>query len=63
MAPPPQSPAPAPCEPGWRAELCAEIDLAMTNRAFGDMADALTFALLYQHLRTGKPSCRRSPRA
>lgn len=50
----PQSAAPC-TEPGWRTDLCAEIDLAMKNRAFADMADALTFALLYQHLRTGKP--------
>jgi hypothetical protein len=42
------------CEPGWRADLCAEIGVAMANRTFGDMADALTFALLYQHHRTGQ---------
>lgn len=52
-APQPQTAGPC-AEPGWRSDLCAEIDLAMANRAFGDMADALTFALLYQHLRTGQ---------
>ncbi len=35
-------------------DLCNEIRLAMANRAFFDMADALTFALLYQHHRTGQ---------
>ena len=46
------APPPAACAPGWRAELCAEIDTAMANRWFLDMADALTFALLYQHYYT-----------
>ena len=41
-------------EPGWRTDLCAELAAAMANRTFGDMADALTFALLYQHHRTGQ---------
>ncbi|MGH2950317.1 MAG: hypothetical protein ACRDPC_29295, partial [Solirubrobacteraceae bacterium] len=60
----PAAPAPGPgalppaaggcTEPGWRMDLCAEIGLAMANRAFFDMADALTFALLYQHHRTGQ---------
>jgi hypothetical protein len=55
-APPPPPQQAGPCaESGWRTDLCAEIDLAMKNRAFADMADALTFALLYQHLRTGQP--------
>jgi hypothetical protein len=31
-----------------------EIAAAMANRAFFDMADAVTFALLYQHHRTGQ---------
>lgn len=48
----PQPAAPVPCEPGWRAELCKEIDVAMANRWFLDMADALAFALLYQHYHT-----------
>lgn len=44
-----------PCqEPGWRTDLCAEIAAAMANHAFFDMADALTFALLYQHHRMGQ---------
>jgi CARDB len=51
----PQPQTSAACaEPGWRSDLCAEIDLAMANDSFGDMADALTFALLYQHYRTGQ---------
>ena len=49
---PTPSPATEPCAPGWRAELCKEIDVAMANRWFLDMADALTFALLYQHYYT-----------
>ena len=44
-----------PCrEPGWRTDLCAELATAMANRTFFDMADAVTFALLYQHYRTGQ---------
>ena len=47
---------PGPCqEPGWRSDLCAELSLAMANRTFFDMADAVTFALLYQHYRTREP--------
>ena len=50
--PPPPS---GPCrEPGWRTDLCAELATAMANRTFFDMADAVTFALLYQHYRTGQ---------
>lgn len=41
-------------EPGWRTDLCAELAAAMASRTFGDIADALTFALLYQHHRTGQ---------
>jgi hypothetical protein len=45
-----------PCqEPGWRVELCALIDEGMRTQAWGDMADVLTFALLFQHHRTGQP--------
>jgi hypothetical protein len=53
-APPAQPSAPVPCEPGWRADLCAYIDEGMRTRTWGDMADVLTFALLYQHHRTGQ---------
>jgi hypothetical protein len=53
-APPAPPPAGGCKEPGWRTDLCAEIGLAMANRAFFDMADVLTFALLYQHHRTGQ---------
>ncbi|UUY02593.1 hypothetical protein LRS13_18125 [Svornostia abyssi] len=50
----PQPPT-APCqEPGWRTDLCAEIAAAMASRSFLDMADVVTFALLYQHHRTGQ---------
>lgn len=49
---PAPAPATVPCEPGWRAELCKEIDTAMANRWFFDMADALAFSLLYQHYYT-----------
>ena len=49
---PAPAPATEPCAPGWRAELCKEIDTAMANRWFLDMADALAFALLYQHYYT-----------
>ena len=50
------APVVGPCEePGWRSDLCAEVAVAMANRTFFDMADAVTFALLYQHYRTGKP--------
>ena len=48
-APPPATVA---CAPGWRAELCAELELGMANGWFLDMADALAFALLYQHYYT-----------
>jgi hypothetical protein len=53
-APAPGLPQPfGPCqEPGWRSDLCAAIAAAMANRTFLDMADAVTFALLYQHYRT-----------
>jgi hypothetical protein len=50
----PQQPAGACTEPGWRTDLCREVTTAMRNRMFSDMADALTFALLYQHHRTGQ---------
>ena len=53
--PQPQPQTAAPCEPGWRAELCALIDEGMRTQAWGDMADVLTFALLFQHHRTGQP--------
>jgi hypothetical protein len=54
QAPQPQpqpQPQPAgPCtESGWRSALCAEIGQGMASGLFGDMADVLTFALLYQH--------------
>ena len=49
---PAPAPATQPCAPGWRAELCKEIDTAMANGWFFDMADALAFALLYQHYYT-----------
>jgi hypothetical protein len=42
-------------EPGWRTDLCAELAAAMAGRTYTDIADALTFALLYQHHRTGQP--------
>lgn len=48
--------APAPCGEGdWRTDLCAELTAAMRQGVFGDMADAVTFALLYEHYRTGRP--------
>jgi hypothetical protein len=53
-ATPQPAPPPAACAPGWRAELCALIDEGMRTQAWGDMADVLTFALLYQHHRTGQ---------
>jgi hypothetical protein len=54
--PTPGSPEPAgPCQaPGWRSDLCAEVSAAMASGVFFDMADAVTFALLYQHYRTGQ---------
>lgn len=58
LQPQPQAqPQPAgPCqEPGWRTELCALIDEGMRTQAWQDMADVLTFALLFQHHRTGQP--------
>jgi hypothetical protein len=46
----PQPQVAGPCtEPGWRSALCAEIGQGMASGLFGDMADVLTFALLYQH--------------
>jgi len=54
-SPAPSPGLPQPCqEPGWRSDLCTEITTAMANRLFFDMADAVTFALLYQHYRTGQ---------
>jgi hypothetical protein len=55
QAPPSQQPQPQPaaaCAEGWRAALCKEIDTAMANGWFFDMADALAYALLYQHYHT-----------
>jgi len=55
VAPPPTQAA-GPCqEPGWRTDLCALILEGMQTQTWGDMADVLTFALLYQHHRTGQP--------
>lgn len=49
------APADTPCQaPAWRRDLCAEVTAAMTGRAFLDMADAVTFVLLFQHHRTGQ---------
>jgi hypothetical protein len=53
-APAPQPSAPVACEPGWRADLCAYIDEGVRTQTWADMADVLTFALLYQHHRTGQ---------
>ncbi len=51
-----QAPQPGSCqEPGWRSDMCAEVANAMTNHTFFDMADAVTFVLLYQHHRTKQP--------
>jgi hypothetical protein len=50
----PAPPAAASCAPGWRAELCALIDEGMRTQVWSDMADVLTFALLFQHHRTGQ---------
>jgi hypothetical protein len=49
-----QPSAPVACEPGWRADLCGYIDEGMRTQTWADMADVLTFALLYQHHRTGQ---------
>jgi hypothetical protein len=55
-APATQQPsAPVACEPGWRADLCAYIEEGVRTQTWQDMADVLTFALLYQHHRTGQP--------
>jgi CARDB len=55
-APPPPQQTAGPCaEPGWRTDLCALILEGMQTQTWGDMADVLTFALLYQHHRTGQP--------
>lgn len=56
---PAPAPAPSPArqgcrEAGWRTDLCAEIASGMASRLFFDMADVVTFALLYQHYRTGQ---------
>lgn len=54
--PQPRPQAAGPCqEPGWRTELCALIDEGMRTQTWQDMADVLTFALLFQHHRTGQP--------
>jgi hypothetical protein len=53
-APATQPSAPVACEPGWRADLCAYIDEGVRTQTWADMADVLTFALLYQHHRTGQ---------
>jgi hypothetical protein len=54
-APATQPSTPAACEPGWRADLCAYIEEGVRTQQWADMADVLTFALLYQHHRTGQP--------
>jgi CARDB len=52
----PQPQTAGPCqETGWRTELCALIDEGMRTGAWEDMADVLSFALLFQHHRTGQP--------
>ncbi len=51
-APVSTQPADACSEPAWRSDMCAEVAKAMANRTFFDMADAVTFVLLYQHHRT-----------
>ena len=52
-APAPVATQPAACqEPAWRADMCAEVAKAMAGRTFFDMADAVTYVLLYQHHRT-----------
>jgi hypothetical protein len=54
--PQPQPQTAAPCsEPGWRTELCLLIDEGMRTQVWGDMADVVSFALLFQHHRTGVP--------
>ncbi len=52
QAPVATQPAPACQDPPWRSDMCAEVAKAMANRAFFDIADAVTFVLLYQHHRT-----------
>jgi hypothetical protein len=47
--------APVACEAGWRADLCGYIEEGVRTQTWQDMADVLTFALLYQHHRTGQP--------
>jgi hypothetical protein len=59
---PPAAPAPAPtapqapagCQEDWRRELCALITEAVNRKLFLDMADVVSFALLFQHHRTGQ---------